>query len=55
MLVSRLGAERVVFNSGEPRSSHKPCLATVESADIDDEARELILAGNARRIFGERR
>ena len=51
-LVSRLGPERFVYNSGESRFSHGPALAVLESAQIDEGAREIIAVGNGRRILG---
>lgn len=51
-LVKRLGAGRLVFASGEPRLSHAPGLAILESAEISAADRETIAVGNARRIFG---
>jgi len=53
-LVARIGPERLVFESGEPLTSHAAALAVLQSARIDERARELIAAGNARRILGER-
>ena len=51
-LAERPGAERLVFASCEPRSSHAMPLAVLESAAIGPEAREAISIGNARRILG---
>ncbi|MHC4714457.1 MAG: amidohydrolase family protein [Planctomycetota bacterium] len=51
-LASRLGAERLVFDSGEPLASNAAPLETLKTAVMSDEARELILTGNARRVLG---
>jgi len=51
-LVKRVGADRLVFDSGEPRLSHAPGLALLEAADINEAQRDAIAIGNARRIFG---
>ena len=51
-LVSRMGAERFVYDSGEPRLAHGPALRMIQSAALEDDARKLIARGNARHIFG---
>lgn len=51
-LAGRLGAEKLVFESGEPVSSHAMPLAVLEGAEISPDARELISLGNARRLMG---
>ncbi len=51
-LAVRLGAERLVFDSGEAISSHRPVLEVLETAVISREIRSLIAVGNARRMFG---
>jgi len=51
-LVARLGADRIVYDSGEARFTHGPALKMLEAAEIDGPAREAIAIGNARRIFG---
>ncbi len=52
-MASKLGAERLVFDSGEPLTSRAAPLETLRAAVMSDEVRELILTGNARRIFGD--
>ncbi len=51
-LVERLGAERIVFDSGEPRFASAPALEVLRRAEIDETARQAIMVANAERIFG---
>ncbi|MCD6404277.1 MAG: hypothetical protein J7M19_00445 [Planctomycetes bacterium] len=51
-LALRLGAERLVFDSGEAVSSHVPVLEVLEAVVMSRELKGLIAVGNARRIFG---
>lgn len=50
--VRLLGAERVLFGSDMPGCSYITNLGQVEEADLTDEQRHLIYAGNAIRLFG---
>lgn len=50
--VRMLGAERVMFGSDAGGRSFASQLAKVYGASIPDEARQLILAGNLRRLLG---
>lgn len=52
MAVRELGAERVVFGSDVGGRSFASQLAKVTGADLGDEARRLILAGNLKRRLG---
>lgn len=52
--VRKLGAERVLFGSDYPLFDAGYTLGMIEDAEIADEERELILYGNAERIFGIR-
>ena len=52
MAVRELGAERVLYGSDAPGRSFASQLAKVQGADIPEEARRLILAGNLRRLLG---
>jgi predicted TIM-barrel fold metal-dependent hydrolase len=51
MAVRELGAERVLYGSDVPGRSFASQLAKVLAADISDSARELILAGNLKRLL----
>lgn len=52
LAVERVGAERVLFGSGAPSRPMAAALSSVRLADISDEARALVLGGNARRLLG---
>jgi predicted TIM-barrel fold metal-dependent hydrolase len=52
MVVSALGAERVLFGSGAPRASMGAALALVRHAAVSEAARAQILGGNARALLG---
>jgi predicted TIM-barrel fold metal-dependent hydrolase len=52
-LVSQLiGAEKILFGSDYPLLSQKRLIQEIGSADLPEESKELILSGNARRLFG---
>ena len=51
MAVRELGAERVIYGSDFPGRSFASQLAKVLGAEIPEEARRLILAGNLRRML----
>jgi uncharacterized protein len=46
------GRRKVMFGTNHPMISPERALADLGALDLDDEARELFLAGNARRVFG---
>ena len=46
------GRKKVLFGSNHPMISPKDCLAQLDVLALDDEARELYLHGNAKRVFG---
>lgn len=46
------GRTRVLFGTNWPMISPAQCLEHVDDLGLDDEARELFLAGNAARVFG---
>lgn len=50
-LVSRLGADRVVFGSGMPFKYPDPALLKLEVLDVPAEVREAIQSGNAARLL----
>lgn len=51
--VSRLaGADRILFGSDYPLLAQSRLLREIGSAELSDEARNLILSGNARRLLG---
>ena len=52
MAVRELGPERVVYGSDVGGRSFASQLAKVMGADIPDSAKELVLGGNLRRLFG---
>jgi predicted TIM-barrel fold metal-dependent hydrolase len=52
MAVRELGAERVLYGSDAGGRSFASQLAKVSGADIPEEARRLILAGNLKRLLG---
>lgn len=45
------GRTRVMFGTNWPMISPQRCLAHLDALDLDAEARELFLGGNARRVF----
>jgi predicted TIM-barrel fold metal-dependent hydrolase len=51
MAVRELGAERVLYGSDAGGRSFASQLAKVLGADIPDSAKQLILAGNLKRIL----
>ena len=51
-VVDQIGAERVVFGSGCLRSSLASSLRYVTEAEIPDDKKALILAGNIKRLLG---
>ena len=51
MAVRELGAERVLYGSDVPGRSFASQLAKVLCADIPASARELVLAGNLKRLL----
>lgn len=46
------GRQKVLFGSNYPMIFAQAALAELDSLGLDDEARELYLGGNARRVFG---
>lgn len=50
LIAERLGPERIVFGSGAPRRSATGSLQYVISSEISDEARQLVLGGNIKRV-----
>jgi predicted TIM-barrel fold metal-dependent hydrolase len=50
-VVRELGPERVLFGSNSPRMDTRLEVARVKRADVDEPARQLMLDGNARRVF----
>lgn len=46
------GRTRVMFGTNWPMLSPKRCLERLDELGLDDQARELFLGGNARRVFG---
>jgi uncharacterized protein len=50
--VSAVGADRVLFGSGEPRDSVEAALARVERLELAEADRVAVLSGNAKRVFG---
>jgi uncharacterized protein len=51
MAVRELGPERIIFGSDAPGRSFASQLAKVQSADISNEAKSLILGGNLKRLL----
>ncbi len=45
------GQKKVLFGSNFPMITRVECLAQLEALGLSDEAQELFLAGNARRVF----
>jgi predicted TIM-barrel fold metal-dependent hydrolase len=52
LVVSTFGADRIMFASAAPLMSMRYELRRVQLAHVAEEAKELMVAGNARRIFG---
>ncbi len=50
-LRSRGGRRKVIFGSGFPALTPSRALERLDDLGLDEEARELFLAGNARRVF----
>jgi predicted TIM-barrel fold metal-dependent hydrolase len=51
-VIQLVGAEWVLFGSDYPLLTPKRLLGEIETLDLAAEARELLLAGNARRLLG---
>jgi uncharacterized protein len=52
MAVRELGAERVLYGTDAPGRSFGSQLAKVHGANIPEEAKRLIFAGNLKRLLG---
>ncbi len=50
--VRTVGAERVLLGTGSPLRAIQSSLNAIAAADVADDAKRAILAGNARRLFG---
>jgi predicted TIM-barrel fold metal-dependent hydrolase len=50
--VNEAGADRVLFGSDMPLMDPRPQIGKIITADISDEAKQLILGDNARRLLG---
>ena len=50
-LVNEAGADRVLFGSDVPLMDPRPQLGKIITADISDEAKRLVLGGNAERLL----
>jgi uncharacterized protein len=50
-VVNEIGPERVLFGSNSPRMDARLEVERVHRADVGEDARQLMLEGNARRIF----
>jgi hypothetical protein len=51
-LQGRGGRRKVLFGTNYPMIPHERALADLDTLELDAEARELFLGGNARRVFG---
>ncbi|NKB70652.1 MAG: amidohydrolase family protein [Candidatus Latescibacteria bacterium] len=51
-LVQKAGADRVLFGSDTPLMDPRPQLGKIVTAAISDEAKRLVLGGNAQRLLG---
>ena len=51
-LVTKAGADRVLFGSDTPLMDPRPQLGKIITAAIDDDAKRLILGENARGLLG---
>lgn len=45
------GRKKVMFGANYPMVSAKQCLEELDALGLDQEAKSLFLAGNARRVF----
>jgi len=50
--VARLGPERLLFGSGFPDADVMPAITMLMYAEIDDDAKQLVGAGNLERLIG---
>jgi predicted TIM-barrel fold metal-dependent hydrolase len=50
--VNELGAERVLYGTGAPIRAMQSALNAILQAQISDDAKRLVLGGNAQRLFG---
>jgi len=50
-LAEEIGADRILFGSGMPIQEVGPALAKIREAEINEEEKELILEGNATKLF----
>ncbi|MGZ4463584.1 MAG: amidohydrolase family protein, partial [Gaiellaceae bacterium] len=48
---TRSGRHKVLFGTNYPMIFHQHALADLDALALDDETRELYLAGNAKRLF----
>jgi predicted TIM-barrel fold metal-dependent hydrolase len=51
LLVEVVGAEKLLFGSFAPTNEGIPTIRMVQTAEIPAEAKDLILGGNAARLF----
>jgi uncharacterized protein len=51
-MTSRSGRRKVMFGSNYPMIAPDAALAGLDALGLDDQTRELFLAGNAHRVFG---
>jgi predicted TIM-barrel fold metal-dependent hydrolase len=51
--VDAFGPQRLLFGSGFPAQHHGGMLLMLAHAEISDEAKQMIAAGNAERLLGE--
>ncbi len=51
-VIQLVGADRILFGTDYPLLAQSRLLEEINSADLSEEARELILSGNARRLLG---
>jgi len=51
-VIQLVGADRILFGTDYPLLAQSRLLEEINSADLPEEARELILSGNARRLLG---
>ncbi len=49
---ARVGSDRILFGSDYPLLAQARLLQEINSADLSEEEKGLILAGNARRLLG---
>lgn len=50
--VQLVGADKILFGSDYPLLQQERCLKEIESCNLPEDSRNLILAGNARRLLG---